>query len=147
MIALNAAVAEQLMKFKKDVDALIEKGEPKVSAILEVIRGYIKECKAIHFDGNGYSDEWKVEAARRGLDCETSVPVIFDNYLKPETIAMFEAIGVMTKKELEARNLSLIHISYRPIIKEKIRILDRIQGLIYPKYSSYIMEGYAKQIS
>ena len=102
MIALNSAVAEQLMKFKKDVDALIEKGEPKVSAILEVIRGYIKECKAIHFDGNGYSDEWKVEAARRGLDCETSVPVIFDNYLKPETIAMFEAIGVMTKKELEA---------------------------------------------
>ena len=89
------------MKFKKDVDALIEKGEPKVSAILEIIRGYIKECKAIHFDGNGYSDEWKKEAARRGLDCETSVPVIFDNYLKPETIAMFEATGVMTKKELE----------------------------------------------
>ena len=91
-------------EIQKDVDALIEKGEPKVSAILEVIRGYIKECKAIHFDGNGYSDEWKVEAARRGLDCETSVPVIFDNYLKPETIAMFEAIGVMTKRELEARN-------------------------------------------
>ena len=90
MIALNSAVANQLVKFKKDVDALIEKGEPKVSAILEIIRGYIKECKAIHFDGNGYSDEWKKEAARRGLDCETSVPVIFDNYLKPETIAMFE---------------------------------------------------------
>lgn len=104
MIALNTAVADQLAKFKKDVDRLIEKGEPKISAIIEIIRQYIKECKPIRFDGNGYSDEWKIEAARRGLDCETSCPIIFDNYLKPESIAMFEATGVMTRKELEARN-------------------------------------------
>ena len=123
MIALNSAVADQLKKFKKDVDALIEKGEPKVSAILEIIRGYIKECKAIHFDGNGYSDEWKKEAARRGLDCETSVPVIFDNYLKPETIAMFEATGVMTKKELEARN----EVKWETYTK-KIQIEARVLG-------------------
>ena len=123
MIALNSAVADQLVKFKKDVDALIEKGEPKVSAILEIIRGYIKECKAIHFDGNGYSDEWKKEAARRGLDCETSVPVIFDNYLKPETIAMFEATGVMTKKELEARN----EVKWETYTK-KIQIEARVLG-------------------
>ena len=123
MIALNSAVADQLAKFKKDVDALIEKGEPKVSAILEIIRGYIKECKAIHFDGNGYSDEWKEEAARRGLDCETSVPVIFDNYLKPETIAMFEATGVMTKKELEARN----EVKWETYTK-KIQIEARVLG-------------------
>ena len=103
--------------------ALIEKGEPKVSAILEIIRGYIKECKAIHFDGNGYSDEWKKEAARRGLDCETSVPVIFDNYLKPETIAMFEATGVMTKKELEARN----EVKWETYTK-KIQIEARVLG-------------------
>ncbi|WP_279096974.1 glutamine synthetase III, partial [Bacteroides acidifaciens] len=123
MIALNSAVAHQLAKFKKDVDALIEKGEPKISAILEIIRGYIKECKAIHFDGNGYSDEWKEEAARRGLDCETSVPVIFDNYLKPETIAMFEATGVMTKKELEARN----EVKWETYTK-KIQIEARVLG-------------------
>ena len=123
MIALNSAVAHQLTKFKKDVDALIEKGEPKISAILEIIRGYIKECKAIHFDGNGYSDEWKEEAARRGLDCETSVPVIFDNYLKPETIAMFEATGVMTKKELEARN----EVKWETYTK-KIQIEARVLG-------------------
>lgn len=104
MIALNTAVAHQLTRFKKDVDALIEKGEPKISAIVEIIRQYIKECKPIRFDGNGYSDEWKAEAAKRGLDCETSCPLIFDNYLKPESIAMFEATGVMTRKELEARN-------------------------------------------
>ncbi|NDV83590.1 glutamine synthetase III [Bacteroides sp. 51] len=123
MIALNTAVAEQLIVFKKDVDALIEKGEPKVSAILEVIRKYIKICKPIHFDGNGYSDEWKVEAASRGLDCETSVPVIFDNYLKPETITMFETAGVMNHKELEARN----EVKWETYTK-KIQIEARVLG-------------------
>ena len=111
------------MEFKKDVDELIEKGEPKISAILEVIRRYIKVCKPIHFDGNGYSDEWKAEAARRGLDCETSVPVIFDNYLKPESIRMFESIGVMTKKELAARN----EVKWEMYTK-KIQIEARVLG-------------------
>ena len=123
MIALNSAVANQLVKFKKDVDALIEKGEPKVSAILEIIRGYIKECKAIHFDGNGYSDEWKAEAKKRGLDCETSVPLIFDNYLKPESIRMFESVNVMTRKELEARN----EVKWETYTK-KIQIEARVLG-------------------
>ena len=105
MLALNAAVAEQLKTFKTEVDAKIADGKETFAAILEVLRKDIKECKAIHFDGNGYSDEWKAEAARRGLDCETSVPVIFDNYLKESSIRMFESTGVMTRKELEARNL------------------------------------------
>ena len=123
MIALNSALAEQLSEFKKDVDALIEKGQTKISAILDVIRRYIQISKPIHFDGNGYSDEWKAEAARRGLDCETSVPVIFDNYLKPESIAMFEATGVMTKKELEARN----EVKWEMYTK-KIQIEARVLG-------------------
>ena len=101
MIALNSAVAEQLNDFKAEVDGLIQKGEEKISAILSVLRRLIKECKPIRFDGNGYSDEWKAEAARRGLDCETSCPLIFDSYLKPESVAMFEKTGVMTRKELE----------------------------------------------
>jgi glutamine synthetase len=123
MIALNTAVAEQLILFKKDVDALVGKGEPKIAAILDVTRKYIKICKPIHFDGNGYSEEWKVEAAGRGLDCETSVPVIFDNYLKPETIAMFETAGIMTKKELEARN----EVKWETYTK-KIQIEARVLG-------------------
>ena len=123
MIALNAAVAEQLTVFKKDVDALIEKGEPKVSAIIQVIRQYIKECKPIRFDGNGYSDEWKEEALRRGLDCETSCPLIFDNYLKPETIHMFESTGVMNRKELAARN----EVKWEMYTK-KIQIEARVLG-------------------
>ena len=104
MIVLNSAMAEQLILFKKEVDEIIEKGEPKISAIIQVVRNYIKECKPIRFDGNGYSEEWKQEAARRGLDCETSCPLIFDNYLKPESIKMFESTGVMNRKELMARN-------------------------------------------
>ena len=123
MIALNTAVAHQLTRFKKDVNALIEKGEPKISAIVEIIRQYIKECKPIRFDGNGYSDEWKAEAAKRGLDCETSCPLIFDNYLKPESIAMFEATGVMTRKELEARN----EVKWEMYTK-KIQIEARVLG-------------------
>ena len=123
MIALNSALAHQLTLFKEDVDALIAKGEDKMKAILTVVRRYVKECKAIRFDGNGYSDEWKEEAARRGLDCETSCPIIFDNYLKPETIAMFEATGVMTRKELEARN----EVKWETYTK-KIQIEARVLG-------------------
>jgi glutamine synthetase len=123
MIALNTAVAEQLTIFKKEVDALIEKGESKISAILEIVRKYIKESKPIHFDGNGYSDEWVKEAEKRGLDCETSVPLIFDNYLKPESIAMFENTGVMTKKELVARN----EVKWETYTK-KVQIEARVLG-------------------
>ena len=123
MIALNSAVAEQLIIFKKDVEQLIQQGEPKISAIIQVIRRYIKECKPIRFDGNGYSDEWKEEAARRGLDCETSCPIIFDNYLKPETIRMFESTGVMNQKELEARN----EVKWEMYTK-KIQIEARVLG-------------------
>ena len=123
MLALNAAVAEQLKLFKAEVDGKIATGKDKFAAILEVLRKDIKECKAIHFDGNGYSDEWKEEAKRRGLDCETSVPVIFDNYLKESSIKMFESTGVMTRKELEARN----EVKWEIYIK-KVQIEARVLG-------------------
>ena len=123
MIALNTAVADQLNTFKQTVDALIANGEQKVSAILKVLREYIKECKPIRFDGNGYSDEWKQEAQRRGLDCETSCPVIFDSYLLPETVRIFETTGVMSRKELEARN----EVKWEMYTK-KIQIEARVLG-------------------
>ncbi|WP_462362438.1 glutamine synthetase III family protein [Parabacteroides johnsonii] len=123
MLALNAAVAEQLKTFKTEVDAKIADGKETFAAILEVLRKDIKECKAIRFDSNGYSDEWKVEAARRGLDCETSVPVIFDNYLKESSVRMFESTGVMTRKELEARN----EVKWETYTK-KIQIEARVLG-------------------
>ena len=123
MLMLNAAVAEALINFKVRVDALIEKGEVKETAILKVVREDIKHVKPIVFNGNGYSDEWKVEAAKRGLDCETSAPLVFDNYLKDASVKMFEKTHVMTRFELEARN----EIKWETYTK-KIQIESRIFG-------------------
>ena len=123
MIALNSAVAEALADFKKRVDAIIDKGENKTRAIIDILREDIKTCKPIRFDGNGYSDEWVEEARRRGLDCETSCPVIFERYLDAESIDMFESLGVMSRKELEARN----EVKWETYTK-KIQIEARVIG-------------------
>ena len=104
MIALNAAMAEALTSFKERVDAKIKKGTGKIQAILEVLKDDVKTCKPIRFDGNGYSEEWVKEAAKRGLDVEKSCPVIFEHYLDESSIKMFESTKVMNQKELEARN-------------------------------------------
>ena len=141
MIALNSAVAEALASFKKRVDALIEKGEPKISAILEVVREDIKTCKPIRFDGNGYSDEWKAEAEKRGLDCETSCPVIFDRYLDEASIEMFENLGVMTNKELEARN----EVKWETFTK-KIQIEARVMGDLSMNHIIPVCTHYQSQL-
>ena len=132
MIALNSAVAEALADFKKRVDARIPELEKKLAgtghsatyhAIIDVLREDIKTCKPIRFDGNGYSDEWVVEAEKRGLDVEKSCPKIFERYLDKESIEMFESLGVMTKKELEARN----EVKWETYTK-KIQIEARVLG-------------------
>ncbi len=123
MIALNSAVAEALVSFKQRVDARIAEGKDTTAAIIATLRDDIKICKDIRFDGNGYSDEWKEEAARRGLDVETSCPVIFDRYLDEESIQMFESLNVMSRKELEARN----EIKWETYTK-KVQIEARIFG-------------------
>ena len=150
MIALNTAMAEQLIQFKHDVDALIEQGEPKVNAIIQVVREYIRQSKPIRFDGNGYSDEWKAEAQRRGLDCETSCPVIFDQYLAPETVAMFESVGVMNRKELRARN-EVKWETYTKKIQIEARVLgDLVMNHIVPvatKYQSKLIDNVYKMQS
>ena len=123
MIALNTAVAEALTDFKTRVDELIAKDDDKTKAIITVLREDLKVCKPIHFDGNGYSDEWVEEAKKRGLDCETSCPVIFDNYLSESSVKMFTSQNVMTKKELEARN----EVKWETYTK-KIQIEARVFG-------------------
>lgn len=123
MIALNSAVANQLKEFKAEVDAKTKAGTSKEKAIFDTIKQYIKDSKAIRFDGNGYSDAWKEEAQKRGLDCETSVPLIYDAYLKPETVRMFAETGVMTEKELHARN----EVKWEMYTK-KIQIEARVLG-------------------
>ena len=123
MIALNTAVAEALTNFKRRVDKLIEGGMEKYGAIVKVLREDIVTCKPIHFEGNGYSDEWREEAERRGLDVETSCPLIFDRYLDPESIKMFEDMDVMKEYELEARN----EVKWETYVK-KIQIEGRVLG-------------------
>ena len=123
MLTLNTAVAEQLTRFKEAVDRHIESGMKKEKAIYEELKKLIRECKPIHFDGNGYSDEWKAEAARRGLDCETSTPLIFDRYLTADSIRMFESTGVLNKVEIEART----EVKWETYTK-KIQIEGRVLG-------------------
>ena len=122
-IVLNTAVAEALTSFKERVDALIAKGEDKFTAILSVVKDDIKTCAPIHFDGNGYSDEWVEEAGKRGLDTEKSAPVIFDRYLDPETVKMFESMSVMKENELKARN----EVKWETFTK-KLQIEARVLG-------------------
>ena len=123
MIALNAAMAEALINFKQRVDALIASGTEQTKAILQILREDIKTCRPIHFDGNGYSEEWKIEAARRGLDVEASCPIVFDRYLDESSVQMFAKTNVFTRSELEARN----EIKWETYTK-KIQIEARIFG-------------------
>jgi len=147
LIALNSAVAAQLVEFKEKVDGLIASGKTKEKAIFEVIKEYIKISKPIRFDGNGYSDEWKVEAAKRGLDCETSVPEIYKAYTKPETVAMFAKNGVLSEKELHARN-EVKWETYTKKIQIEARVLgDLCMNHIIPvvtKYQSLLLDNVAK---
>jgi len=139
---LNTAVAEALTDFKKRVDALIEGGEDRVGAILEVVREDFRTCRPIHFEGNGYSEEWKDEAARRGLDCETSCPVIFDRYLDEDSVKMFESLGVMTRKELEARN----EVKWETYTK-RIQIEARVMGDLTMNHIIPVCTHYQSQLA
>lgn len=123
MIVLNTAMAYELTEFRKKVDAKIEAGMKKEKAIYEVLKQMIKACKAVRFDGNGYSDEWKAEAKKRGLDCETSTPLIFERYLDKATLEMFGSMGVFTDVELEART----EVKWETYTK-KIQIEGRVLG-------------------
>ena len=141
MIALNAAMAEALNSFKERVDALMAKGESKLSAILDVLRDDIKTCKPIRFDGNGYSEEWVIEAAKRGLDVEKSCPVIFEHYLDESSIQMFESTKVMNKKELEARN----EVKWETYVKT-VQIEGRVLGDLAMNHIIPVATHYQSQL-
>ena len=150
MITLNTAVAEALTNFKKRVDeriAVISKRfentehNPVFHAIIDVLREDIKACKPIRFDGNGYSDEWKAEAQRRGLDIETSCPVIFERYLDEDSVLMFSLLGVMSRKELEARN----EVKWETYTK-KIQIEARVLGDLSMNHIIPVATAYQSQL-
>ena len=137
MITLCTAAAEQLTEFKREVDAKIEKGVKKERAIYETLKRLIKQCKVILFDGNGYSAEWREEAARRGLDCETSAPLLFDRYLDAASIKMFGDMGVYNRVEVEART-EVKWETYTKKIQIEARVLgDITMNHIIPVASKY----------
>ncbi|MBO6032339.1 MAG: glutamine synthetase III [Prevotella sp.] len=150
MIALNSAVAEALESFKQRVDQKISEysknsdnsdTSAKYRAILDVLRDDIKTCKPIRFDGNGYSDAWVVEAAKRGLDVEKSCPVIIEHYLDPESIQMFESTKVMNRKELEARN----EVKWETYVKT-VQIEARVMGDLSMNHIIPVATHYQSQL-
>lgn len=147
MIVINAAVASQLMEFKVNVDNRIAQGMSKEEAIFAEVRKILIESQPIHFDGNGYSDEWKAEAARRGLDCENSAPLMYDNYLTPQTVEMFKKTGVLSHSELLARNEVKWEL-YTKKIQIEARVLgDLVMNHIVPvatRYQSILIDNVFK---
>ncbi|RSK50137.1 glutamine synthetase III family protein [Hymenobacter rigui] len=123
MTTLNAIVAEQLIDFKKSVDKLIEQGKKKEVAIVDVLREYVISSKSIRFEGNGYSDEWKDEAAARGLSNVPTTPQALDAIVEEEAAALFERHNIFSHVELHARHEILLE----DYIK-KIQIESRVMG-------------------
>ncbi len=123
MIALNTAIADQLAKFKVDVDVLIEAGVKKDEAIFQILKKLIIESKDIRFNGNGYSEEWKAEAARRGLTNVSSVPTSLEAYHDKRVVEMFGKAGVLSEREIEGR----VEVEYEKYTK-KIQIEARVLG-------------------
>ncbi|MDD2548993.1 MAG: glutamine synthetase III [Bacteroidales bacterium] len=123
LIVLNTIMANQLKNFKIEVDRLIENGVKKDEAILQILKQYIKDTKCICFDGNGYSQNWVKEAARRGLTNTTNIPDGIKAYLKEKSIKVFGETGVFTEKELEAR----VEVELEKFIK-KTQIESRVLG-------------------
>ena len=137
VLALNAAVAEQLNIFREEVDALMAQGETKERALFTVIKRCLHDCRDIRFDGNGYSDEWQQEAKKRGLDTETSVPLMIDQYLKPESINMFGSTGVLNHAELLARSdVKWEHYSMKLQIESRV-LGDLVINHVIPAAKRY----------
>jgi glutamine synthetase len=103
MIVMNTIMADQLVQFKADTDALIKKGKKKEDAILEVLKGYYKASKKILFEGNGYGDEWVKEAAKRGLNNIKSTPEALNAYISKPSKDLFVRNEIFNEVELNAR--------------------------------------------
>jgi glutamine synthetase len=123
MTTLNTAIAEQLVEFKKDAEKLINKGIKKDEAIFQVLRKYIADAKPVRFEGNNYSDEWKEDALKRGLTNVSVVPEAYDAYLTDKSITLFTRFGVLSEREIVARN----HVRLDTYTK-KVQIESRVLG-------------------
>ena len=137
LTVINTAVAHQLTRFRKEIDELTATHMPIEKAIFTVLKKYIKECEPIRFDGNGYSEEWKIEAAKRGLDTETSIPLIFDRFLTSESVDLFTSMNVLSEVELHART-EVDWETYTKKVQIEARVLgDLAMNHILPVASRY----------
>ena len=132
---------EAITEFKQEVEKETAAGLSTEKAIFTVLKQYIKACKPIRFDGNGYSDEWKAEAARRGLDTETSIPLIFDRFLTPESIDLFTSTGVLSEVELHART----EVDWETYTK-KVQIEARVLGDLAMNHILPVASRYQSQL-
>ncbi|WP_329903728.1 glutamine synthetase III [Porphyromonas pogonae] len=147
MLALCTALAYQMNDFADHIDGRVKKGESDEEALYHVIREYLQDSEPIHFDGNGYSDEWRIEAERRGLNIDTNVPLLYDSYTTEQSIKIFEATGVLTQAELEARN----EVKWE-IYTKKVQIESRVLGdlslnhivPVATKYQTMLLDNVAK---
>lgn len=137
MTILNLIVADQLNKFKTEVDKLIKKGEKKDVALMTVIKRYIKESKSIRFEGNGYSEEWAQEAEKRGLSNIKTTPKALDVLLDPKTDKLFEENGVFTKRESHARHEILLESYFKKLQIEARVMGELVDNVIIPTAISY----------
>jgi glutamine synthetase len=137
MTVLNTIMADQLVKFKSEVDKLIKKGEKKDIAILTVIKKYIKESKSIRFEGNGYSEEWEKEAASRGLSNIKTTPKALDAYVSEKTLNLFEKLHVFNHRESEARHEILLESFYKKLQIEARVIGELVNSVIIPSAVEY----------
>ncbi|MGB4400469.1 MAG: glutamine synthetase III [Daejeonella sp.] len=137
MTVLNLIVADQLNKFKAEVDKLIKKGEKKDVALMTVIKRYIKESKSIRFEGNGYSEEWAQEAEKRGLSNIKTTPKALDVLLDPKTDKLFEENGVFTKRESHARHEILLESYFKKLQIEARVMGELVDNVIIPTAISY----------
>ncbi len=144
MTVLNAAVAEQLIEFKKNVDQLIKKRVKKDEAIFQTLRQYIIDSKARRFEGNSYSEEWKEEAKRRGLSNITNVPEALDVYNTEQSVKLFADLGILTGREIEARtNVRLDTYTKKVQIESRV-LADLALNHIIPtaiKYQTSLLEN------
>jgi glutamine synthetase len=132
MTVLNMMMGAQLDKFKTDLDALIAKGSSQEEAILEVLRVYIKQSKSILFEGNNYSEEWKNEAAKRGLNNFTNTPEALDAMLTSKTEKLFSSTGVLSKTELHAHHEIMLHSYCTKLEIEAWSLIELIKNFVLP---------------
>ena len=163
MTVLNSIVAETLKQFKKDVDSLIEKGDKKEIAIMQVIQKYIVESKSVLFEGDGYSEEWAAEAEKRGLPNIKTTPLALDAYLSDKVKHLFASNDIYSHSELEARHEIMLEAYIKKVQIEARTMGELATSLILPsavKYQNILItnikglkeaglgeEAYANQLS